>query len=125
LRALAFVERSQGSHRNGGQTADLPPRSHGLSERVNGSPRSGGRSERRGNAATTLPWSDTPGGSDQSAHLPDESGDQSAGATEMLSLPQATAGAETAEVTRVRYPLHTSDLTTGESHARGTQPEWG
>ncbi len=33
LRALAFVERSQASQRIGGQTADEPRRSHGLSER--------------------------------------------------------------------------------------------
>jgi hypothetical protein len=46
LRALAFVKRSQGSHRDGGQTAVSPPRSHGLSERVNSSLRSRGRSER-------------------------------------------------------------------------------
>jgi len=46
LCALAFVERSQGSHRNGGQTAVSAPRAHGLSELVNSSPRSGGRSER-------------------------------------------------------------------------------
>ena len=123
--ALGFVETAEGSDPNGGQTADSVPHSHALSEQVHRRKRSGGRSKRRGNAATTLPWSDTPGGSDQSAHLPEESDDQSTGATEILSLPQATTGAEAAEVTRLRYPLRTSDLTTGESHARGTQPEWG
>jgi hypothetical protein len=46
LRALGFVERAEGSDPNGGQTADLPPRSHALSERVNSSLRSRGRSER-------------------------------------------------------------------------------
>ncbi len=46
LRALGFVERAEGSDPNGGQTADSPPRSHALSERVNSSLRSRGRSER-------------------------------------------------------------------------------
>jgi hypothetical protein len=46
LCALEFVERAEGSNPNGGKTAVLPPRSHGLSERVNSSLRSRGRSER-------------------------------------------------------------------------------
>jgi hypothetical protein len=40
--ALGFVETAEGSDPNGGQTADSAPHSHGLFERVNASPRSGG-----------------------------------------------------------------------------------